>query len=127
LIGILRPGRASALPQPQDSYNGPRPSFRSHPMSGSIPQRGKARRQRRKTKNSNFALWLIGISVAVLVLVVVLVNLRNQPAGTAPLDLSAVPPAWINGKSLGNPDAPVVMQAWEDFLCPHCREWSATI
>jgi protein-disulfide isomerase len=96
-------------------------------MSGSVSRRSKAVKQRYKNKNSNFALWLIGASIAVLVLVVALINLRNRPVETAPTEDSVVPPAWINGKSLGNPDAPVVVQAWEDFLCPHCREWSATI
>jgi protein-disulfide isomerase len=96
-------------------------------MTESTSRRSKAVRQRHKNKNSNFALWLIGVSVVVVALVVVLINLRNRPAEPAPTAESVIPPAWINGKSLGNPDAPVVMQAWEDFLCPHCREWSATI
>jgi protein-disulfide isomerase len=63
----------------------------------------------------------------VLVLLVVWIIQRNRPVETASIEEFALPPAWINGKNLGNPDAPVVIQAWEDFLCPHCREWSATV
>ncbi|MEZ4633574.1 MAG: thioredoxin domain-containing protein [Caldilineaceae bacterium] len=29
--------------------------------------------------------------------------------------------------SLGNPDAPVVIQGWEDFRCPACSQWTRTI
>jgi protein-disulfide isomerase len=98
-------------------------------MSESVSRRSKAVKQRYENKNSNFALWLIGISVIVIGLFIAWINLRNRPVEIEPMltPEAAVPPAWINGKSLGNPDAPVVVQAWEDFLCPHCREWSATI
>ena len=47
-----------------------------------------------------------------------------------PSDVTAVPDlpaAWFNGTTMGDPNAPVIVQVWEDFLCPSCRGWSATI
>ena len=32
-----------------------------------------------------------------------------------------------NGRTLGKPDAPVTIQMFEDFTCPHCLEFNATI
>lgn len=32
-----------------------------------------------------------------------------------------------NGKELGNPDAPVLVEVWEDFQCPACRTYSTDI
>ena len=48
-----------------------------------------------------------------------------QPyAGNRPRHTPTFPTEWINGNELGSPDAPVVMVAYEDFLCPHCGEFN---
>ena len=28
---------------------------------------------------------------------------------------------------MGDPEAPVTIQAWEDFMCPACRQWTSTV
>lgn len=38
-----------------------------------------------------------------------------------------LPATWIDRNTLGNPDAPVVVEAYEDFLCSHCTEWTKTV
>jgi protein-disulfide isomerase len=38
-----------------------------------------------------------------------------------------VVPGWIDRTSLGNPEAAVTVQAWEDFLCPACGQWNSAI
>ena len=38
-----------------------------------------------------------------------------------------MPAEWIVARSLGNPDAPVVIQLWEDFLCPSCQAFSRSV
>ncbi len=90
-------------------------------------------RSRRKTpqnasKRSNSSLyWLIGGSVVLLGLIIFAVMLNTGGKSTGPIAQPDLPAAWISGMSLGNPDAKVVVEAYEDFLCPHCREWTETV
>src|SRR4051794_37188014 len=37
------------------------------------------------------------------------------------LPLLAAPPEAGKGKSIGNPSAPIVMELYSDFMCPHCK------
>jgi protein-disulfide isomerase len=89
-------------------------------MSQSIRQRRKARRE------SNIGIWIIGVSAAVVIIVVAAIALSNRQtvANIAQPDL---PAEWIERNAMGNPDAPVVVEAWEDFLCPACLQWHNTI
>mgnify|MGYP001818160298 CR=1 FL=1 len=41
----------------------------------------------------------------------------------------ATPPIWsptdqVDGFSMGDPDAPVVIEVWEDFQCPYCQRFT---
>lgn len=41
----------------------------------------------------------------------------------------ATPPIWsptdeVDGYSMGDPDAPVVIEVWEDFQCPYCQRFT---
>ncbi len=50
---------------------------------------------------------------------------------TTPPPLQA-PPIWsptdqVNGFSMGDPDAPVVIEVWEDFQCPYCQRFTYEI
>jgi protein-disulfide isomerase len=67
--------------------------------------------------------WLIGgIAVAALVVVglVIWLGLQNPPARSKE-DI------FVNGRSMGKPDAPVTMQAYADFLCSHCRDFALEV
>src|ERR1051326_3916029 len=41
--------------------------------------------------------------------------------------LAAVPPDADKGKVLGNPTAPIVMELYSDFMCPHCKVLHDTV
>ena len=72
---------------------------------------------------SSIGLWIIGVASAVVVAIIALVVIT----GRTPVSSEAhanIAPEWINGNELGSPDAPVVMVAYEDFLCPHCGEFN---
>lgn len=76
---------------------------------------------------SSFGIWLILGSVLIVALGVGITILNNRtaaPTTSAQVDL---PANWIQGKSMGNPEAKVTVQTWEDFRCPHCREWTTTV
>jgi protein-disulfide isomerase len=40
--------------------------------------------------------------------------------------LAAAPNA-DKGKTMGNPSAPIVMELYSDFMCPHCKHWHEDI
>ena len=53
----------------------------------------------------------------------------SRPASLTPLavDELDLPAAWIDGTSLGSPDAPIVVQVWHDYFCPSCAQWAANV
>lgn len=80
-----------------------------------------------RVNSSNIGLWLIGASVAIVALVVAIIIFNENRARSAPVAQPDVPAEWINRNVVGSPDAPVVVQLWEDFLCPSCQSFAATI
>ena len=82
---------------------------------------------KRVVSSSNVGLWLIGASVAIVAVVVGLIVFNEQRTRSAPVSQPDVPAEWISRTSLGSPDAKVVVQAWEDFMCPSCQTWSQTV
>jgi protein-disulfide isomerase len=80
-----------------------------------------------RVNSSNIGLWLIGASVAIVALVVAIIIFNENRALSAPVAQPDVPAEWINRNVVGSPDAPIVVQLWEDFLCPSCQSFAATI
>lgn len=50
---------------------------------------------------------------------------RGAPGGG--VEYSGIPPEWQNRNVLGNPDAPVTLQVWEDFRCPACAAFNRRV
>lgn len=76
----------------------------------------------RASKN-RIGLWIIGSAALITVLLIVFMSIASRTTVSGE-EYAEVPEAWINGNELGSPDAPVVLMAWEDFLCPHCGEFN---
>ncbi len=72
-------------------------------------------------------LLLIGGAAILVVIVVIAYVIANQPAPAVATDYNEVPVEWIDRNSIGNPDAVVVLQGWEDFPCPACASWNQTV
>jgi protein-disulfide isomerase len=63
--------------------------------------------------------------VGVLIVVVVAVNqLGNRVTGSLNDPGMAYPPELLDGSNIGSPDAPVVLEVYEDFQCPYCAQYS---
>lgn len=80
-----------------------------------------------RVNSSNIGLWLIGASIAIVALVVGIIIFNENQAKSAPVAQPDVPAEWINRNVAGSPDAPIVVQLWEDFLCPSCQAFAATV
>lgn len=61
------------------------------------------------------------VVVAVVVIVVVVQSTRTSTAETGAAPANATDGAF----TVGQPDAPVTVQVYEDFLCPACRQFEA--
>jgi protein-disulfide isomerase len=86
----------------------------------------RSSRTRRKSDNNNIGIWIVGVSVVVVLVVVLAVAFSSRPAAIS-VETPDLPAELLVGTTMGNPDAPVTIQAWEDFMCPACRQWTATI
>ena len=86
-------------------------------------------RQDPRRRLTRVGLYLIaGVVVLAGVIAVVLAGTASEqePAEQA-LDYSGIPAAWQNRNVLGDPDAPVTVQAWEDFRCPACAAFNQRV
>jgi protein-disulfide isomerase len=83
-------------------------------------------KSRRKSDSNSIGIWIVGISAAIVLVVVLAIALSNRPA-TIATTAPDIPKEWLVGTTMGNPDAPVTIQAWEDFVCPACRQWTSTV
>lgn len=95
-------------------------------MTLSAKRKARTSRQQKQAKGNAFSLWLVvgGLVVIAVIAAVIIFREQNRQVATPTVD---VPAAWVNGTSLGDPNAPVSVQAWEDFLCPHCQDWTAQV
>jgi len=79
-----------------------------------------------RKSNSSMAIWLIGAAILFVILIVIAININNAQTVTN-ITQPDLPAEWLDGSSMGNPEAAVVVEAYEDFLCSHCLEWTTTI
>ncbi len=81
----------------------------------------QARRRRQKLISRLWAVGLVTVG-AVLVSLAFILPLARRSA-YEPRTFNAP----VNGPSVGQPDAPVRVDVWEDFQCPACAEYSRSI
>lgn len=66
---------------------------------------------------------LVAVAIA---LVLAVVSGNQQSTGGAAV-YAGIPPEWQNRNILGDPEAPVTVQAWEDFRCPACAAFNQMV
>ena len=85
-----------------------------------------------KPKNSpNRNLLIIGAIVVIAVIAaafLVLLSMQGTQSASS-VDYAAIPQARQDdgGFVLGDPDAPITIVAFEDFLCSHCQRYKSTV
>ena len=65
--------------------------------------------------------------LAGLLAVILAATTDNEPTSVELPDYSGISSAWQNRNILGDPDAPVTVQAWEDFRCPACAAFNQRV
>ena len=104
-----------------------------------MSKREEMRERRHRAEMRNRILVILLVVVGALVLTLVLINVGgNVPQGTAQqtqtsagvgdAPVTPITPrtfhTTVDGPHLGDPSAPVKIDAWEDFQCPSCKQYT---
>ncbi len=86
-------------------------------------ERVRRQRQQRLVVILVVAAVAIGVSA-----ILILPSLRNATAPVGEVtNITPLERPFVDGRALGNPDAPVLVEVWEDFQCPACKSYSDDI
>lgn len=91
----------------------------------------KSKRQERREKMRNEAqrsrLVMIGLIVAGATLLILAVALTQKKAVESVIAITPVDLPNANGQTVGDPNAKVTIDVFEDFQCPACKQFSEQI
>ena len=88
----------------------------------------KAQRTRKKRQQRMNTLLWVGGFIVILVLILITPTIYNtlKPAGDF-VRITPVAYPLVDGKAIGNPDAKVKIELYEDFQCPACKTYTANV
>jgi protein-disulfide isomerase len=92
----------------------------------SVASKAKSPKNAKPKQSSSTGIWIVVGGLILLAIVVGLLYLNNRSTTTT-ISAPDVPAEWINGTSLGNPEAAAVIHIYEDFLCPACQQWTEQV
>src|ERR1035437_6225738 len=88
-----------------------------------MSKREEMKAKRQKAQRTQVMITIAIIAVAAVLIVGKLIYPSLKPVGTIVVpDAGAYPQA--NKNNLGNPNAPVKVEALEDFQCPFCKAYT---
>jgi protein-disulfide isomerase len=95
-----------------------------------MTKKDENRKQREMQKKRTRILVVAGI-VVFAILIVLVVALPQLKAKSIPLGAIQIPdsitrPA-VNGLSMGDPKAPILVEVYSDFQCPFCKKFTAEV
>ncbi len=93
-------------------------------MSKSKRQEIRARRSRQK--RSQQVVLIVMVTVGVLLSALALIRGQAQSIGEI-VQITPLPRPLANGPALGDPNAPVTIDVFEDFQCPACASYSEQV
>lgn len=90
-----------------------------------MSRRQEIRARRLKAQQRQRMTWIGIIAAFAIVVAAILIipGLSRQATGEVVVPTSAAYPQ-ANGTALGDPDAPVKVDLFSDFLCSHCKDFS---
>ncbi len=83
----------------------------------------RTRARKAETRSNRQTLWIVMGIAAVAVLVLIVVGLLSRQS-SRPNTAALIGDTQASGKTLGDPNAPVVVWDFSDFHCPHCRDFT---
>jgi protein-disulfide isomerase len=91
-----------------------------------VSKRQAIREKRRQQQRRQRLYLILGIGAAALVIAGILIIPSLAPVGDV-VKITPTTRPLEDGRALGDPNAPVVIEAYEDFQCPACRTYSTDI
>jgi protein-disulfide isomerase len=97
-------------------------------MSTSKREEVKAQRQRRKRQERKNTFLIIGVVILIVVAILVYPSIVNAltPVGEV-TTITKMERPLVTGRTMGDPNAPVKVEVFEDFQCPRCKDYSDTV
>lgn len=93
---------------------------------GTSTKRQAVREMRRQKQRRQRLLIILGVVGAALTIAAILIIPSLQPVG----DIVTTTPhsrPMVDGRMMGDPNAPVIIEVFEDFQCPACKTFSEQI
>lgn len=91
-----------------------------------MPRRPEIRERRRKERRRQRLVFALTILAALVVVVGGVAYSRLKPVGEI-VEITPVPRPQADGRQLGDPNAPVLIEVYEDFQCPGCGAFTQSI
>jgi protein-disulfide isomerase len=95
-----------------------------------MSKKDEIRKKREMQKKKNRIIIVAGIVVfaTLLVLAIALPQLKanSVPIGSIQLPAPITRPT-VNGLTMGDPNAPIVVEVYSDFQCPYCKKFTAEV
>lgn len=85
-------------------------------------QEMREKRQRKQNLNRLAAIGLVTLGAILLAFLLIYPTLPKPVGEIVTVEPNTYPAA--DGRELGDPAAPVLIEVWEDFQCPACRDFS---
>ena len=84
---------------------------------------------KRKSPQQNYMVIGVTVIVAVVAVAIAIVLLNSSSADAADVNYSEIAQTRTEngGFVIGDPEAPITIVAFEDFLCPHCQAYKSTV
>ena len=90
----------------------------------------KAKEQPENRSSRSNSLWLIGAGILLIGVIIFAAVMSSRTPSTTPSITSntvTTLPVSAERTTLGNADAIVTVEMWEDFLCPACASWNKDV
>jgi protein-disulfide isomerase len=88
-----------------------------------MSKRQEVREKRRKKQRSQRAMLIVTIVGAALIIAAILILPSLKPLGEISMPVS-VERGQVSANTMGDPNAPVVIEEFSDFGCSHCKRFS---
>jgi protein-disulfide isomerase len=93
---------------------------------GTTTRREAVREKRRAQQRKQRIYIVLGVIGAAIIIAAIVIIPSLTPVG----DIVTITPQerpLVEGKAMGDPDAPVLIEVYEDFQCPACKSYSEQI
>ncbi len=96
----------------------------------SSPQRsrkGSKKSGSKKQQNRTIFWGAIGLGLALVIILAAVGFISSMPGKSAGASFDEIVGQPVDRTTIGDPNAPVLVETYEDFLCPHCADFTAEL